>query len=247
MTNRFDIPLHPDDVRWAAAEGVSETVIAAVLLLHERSVKEIAAELSAAELEQVIKLVGRSPRVYPPGTLDALKQRRALVSPEPPRRSGDSTRSDVAAEKQHAGTPGADPRGQPETPACGPGSRVRQAAAEGVSETGVERDRVPSSGSRPTISGRSYTGPSKPEARRCRSGSTRGSRPGTETHQERREAHGICMPAPRQCPAFDRIIHLLFLRAQTQRRRARAGDQARLILSGQLTQVLRSFRRSYLR
>jgi hypothetical protein len=29
-------------VRWAAAEGVSETVIAAVLLLHERSVEEIA-------------------------------------------------------------------------------------------------------------------------------------------------------------------------------------------------------------
>ena len=28
-------------------------------------------------------------------------------------------------------------------PACGPGSRLRQAAAEGVSETGVERDRVP--------------------------------------------------------------------------------------------------------
>jgi hypothetical protein len=27
-------------------------------------------------------------------------------------------------------------------PACSPGSRVRQAAAEGVSETGVERDRV---------------------------------------------------------------------------------------------------------
>jgi hypothetical protein len=115
MTNRFDILLHPDDVRWAAAEGVSETVIAAVLLLHERSVKEIAAELSAAELEQVIKLVGRSPRIYPPGTLDALKQRRALVSPVPPQRSGESTRSDVAAGKQHAGTPRADPRGQPET------------------------------------------------------------------------------------------------------------------------------------
>ena len=55
MTNCFDILLHPDDMRWAAAEGVSETVIAAVLLLHERSVKEIAAELSAAELEQVIR------------------------------------------------------------------------------------------------------------------------------------------------------------------------------------------------
>jgi len=30
----------------------------------------------------------------------------------------------------------------------------------------------------------------------------------TETHQERREAHGRGTPAPRQCPAFDRIIHL---------------------------------------
>jgi hypothetical protein len=34
---------------------MSEAVIAAVLLLHERSVEEIVAKLSAAELEQVIK------------------------------------------------------------------------------------------------------------------------------------------------------------------------------------------------
>jgi hypothetical protein len=89
MSNRFDLLLDPDDVRWAAAEGVSETDIAAVLLLHECSVEEIVPKLSAAELEQVIKLVGRSPRVYPPGTLDALKHRRALVSPEPPQQSGE--------------------------------------------------------------------------------------------------------------------------------------------------------------
>ena len=88
---------------------MSEAVIAAVLLLHERSVEEIVAKLSAAELEQVIKLVGRSPRVYPPGTLDLLKRRRAMVSPE--RR--ESTRSNVSTEKQHAGTRGADPRGRP--------------------------------------------------------------------------------------------------------------------------------------
>ena len=113
MTNRFGILLYRDDVRWAAAEGVSETVIAAVLLLHERSVDEIVPKLSAAELEQVIELVGRSPRVYPPGTLDVLKQQRALVSPEPSQQSGESTRSEVAAEKRHAGTRGADPRGQP--------------------------------------------------------------------------------------------------------------------------------------
>ena len=51
----FWVLLHPDDLRWAAAEGVSETVIAAVLLLHERSVDEIVPKLSAAELEQVIR------------------------------------------------------------------------------------------------------------------------------------------------------------------------------------------------
>jgi hypothetical protein len=77
MTNRFGVLLHPDDVCWAAAEGVSEDVIAAVLLLHERRVDEIVPSLSAAELEQVIVLVGRNPRLYPPGTLDALKSKRA--------------------------------------------------------------------------------------------------------------------------------------------------------------------------
>jgi hypothetical protein len=66
MTNRFGVPLHSDDMRWAAAEGVCEEVIAAVLLPDERSVEQIVAELSAAELEQVIQLVGRSPRVIRP-------------------------------------------------------------------------------------------------------------------------------------------------------------------------------------
>ena len=109
MTNRFDVLLHPDDVRWAAAEGASETVVAAVLMLHERSVDEIVPKLSAAEFEQVIKLVGRSPHAYPLDTLDALKHRRALVLPEPPHRSSESPCRDVAAEKQHAGTRGTDP------------------------------------------------------------------------------------------------------------------------------------------
>jgi hypothetical protein len=114
MTNRFGVLLYRDDVRWAAAEGVSETVIAAVLMLHERSVDEIVPKLSAAEIEQVIKLVARSPRVYAPGTLDVLKQRSALVSPEPLQRSGQSNRSkELAPEKRHAGGRGADPRSQP--------------------------------------------------------------------------------------------------------------------------------------
>src|SRR5580704_11120107 len=56
MTNRFGLDLPPDRLRWAAAEGVSQDVIAAVLLLHERSVDEIVPELSSAEFEQVIVL-----------------------------------------------------------------------------------------------------------------------------------------------------------------------------------------------
>jgi hypothetical protein len=76
MTNRFGVLLNPQDVRWSAAEGVCETVIAAVLLLHERSVEDIAPQLSAAELEQVIKLVGRNPRLYAHGMLDALKSKK---------------------------------------------------------------------------------------------------------------------------------------------------------------------------
>ena len=71
MTNRFGVVLHPPDVRWAAAESVSETVIAAVLLLHERIVDEMVPELTAAELEHIIKPVERSPRLYAPRMLEA--------------------------------------------------------------------------------------------------------------------------------------------------------------------------------
>jgi hypothetical protein len=59
MTNRFGFDLYPKEVRWAAAEGVSEDVIAAVLLLHERSVEEIVPQLSLPELEKVIELTRR--------------------------------------------------------------------------------------------------------------------------------------------------------------------------------------------
>jgi hypothetical protein len=96
MTNRFGVVLHTESVRWAAAEGVSETVIAGVLLLHERSVDEVASKLRPDELGHVIRLVGRSPSCYPPGTLDTLKQRKALISPPP----SDSVPSNISAKKQ---------------------------------------------------------------------------------------------------------------------------------------------------
>ena len=83
MTNRFGLDRYPKEVRWAAAEGVSEDVIAAVLLLHEHSVEEIVPQLSPLELEKVIELVGRSPRLYPRGILDALDPHRSLTASAP--------------------------------------------------------------------------------------------------------------------------------------------------------------------
>ena len=45
MPNQYGITLDQAFIRWAAAEGVSETIIAAVSLLHEKSVEEVAAKL----------------------------------------------------------------------------------------------------------------------------------------------------------------------------------------------------------
>ena len=87
MTNCFGFDLLPHRLRWAAAEGVTDDVIAAVLLLHERCVEEIVPQLSPLELEKVIELVGRSPRLYPRGILEALDQRRGLLAPTPPAES----------------------------------------------------------------------------------------------------------------------------------------------------------------
>ena len=83
MTNPYGVTLDPSSVRWTAAEGVSETVIAAVLLLHEQSASDIASKLNASELEHVLRLVGRCPSCYPPGTLEAVKVRSRASSPEP--------------------------------------------------------------------------------------------------------------------------------------------------------------------
>jgi hypothetical protein len=64
----------------------------------------------------------------------------------------------------------------------------------------------------------------------------------TETHQERREAHGRCTPAPRT--AFDRIIHLPLPSCPNSAPSSSSGDQARLrqrLASGLLGPVRRGF------
>jgi hypothetical protein len=74
--NPYGIQLDDEALRWAAAEGVPVSVIAAIRLLHERSVDQIAARLTTAELEMVISIAGRSPQIYPPGAYAALKEER---------------------------------------------------------------------------------------------------------------------------------------------------------------------------
>jgi hypothetical protein len=83
MANPYGVVLDDESLRWAAAESVSEAVIAAICLLETRSVDEIVARLTTVELEQVIKIVGRCPRCYPPGAYHALKGHRRTPSPMP--------------------------------------------------------------------------------------------------------------------------------------------------------------------
>jgi hypothetical protein len=88
MINPYGVVLDDESIRWAAAEGVSEAVIAAICLLETKSVDEIVTGLTPVELEQVIKIVGRCPRCYPPGAYDALKGHRGtpLLKPQPAER-----------------------------------------------------------------------------------------------------------------------------------------------------------------
>ena len=66
MPNLFGISLDQSWLRWAAAEGVTETVIA-VSLLHEQCVEEIAGKLTPTMPADVNRLVSRCPSDYPPG------------------------------------------------------------------------------------------------------------------------------------------------------------------------------------
>jgi len=84
MANAFGLVLDSASVRRAAVEGVPETVIGTIYLLHENSVDDIASKLTPHELGHVIRLVGRCPGCYPPGTLAALKSRSLTHSHEPP-------------------------------------------------------------------------------------------------------------------------------------------------------------------
>src|SRR5262245_43903145 len=79
----------------------------AVLLLGAKSVDEIVARLSPAELQQVINIVGRSPGGYPPGAYAALKDKRDLAplpradgAPHKVAPNGQTIPRNVAAQKR---------------------------------------------------------------------------------------------------------------------------------------------------
>jgi hypothetical protein len=74
----FGYELDTDGKSWARGEAASEAVIMAIYLLCDGAdVAGTAAKLTPDERKKLIHIVGRSPRCYPSGLLDAL---RALPS-----------------------------------------------------------------------------------------------------------------------------------------------------------------------
>jgi hypothetical protein len=175
MSNRFGVELHPDSVRWAAAEGVSQDVIAAVLLLHERPIDEIVPQLAPTELEKVVVLVGRSPRLYARGMLEALEQRKSWLAPTPP---AGSLPPKAAAKEQ---TTGAD-RPHPRHASYG------SSGARGHPTTGTEIDanKMRLAHKRRLEMLRAHTPQSEPEPARTVSAEKAGTRPGTRAETIRR-------------------------------------------------------------
>jgi hypothetical protein len=129
MNNPYGLVLDDASLRWAAAEGVSEAVIAAICLLETKSVDEIVARLTPAELEQVIKIVGRCPRGYPPGAYDALKGHRRTPKPQPTERANPDPEQHRADERTSRAPEGTR-RWTPPRRFAGFGAKVPQSATE---------------------------------------------------------------------------------------------------------------------
>ncbi len=88
MGNPYGIALSRAWIEWAAKQGVSETIAAALYLLSEnRKADEIVDKLTPGELKQVIDVVGHQLDCFPRGTLAALEDSRP-TSPKPSTRSG---------------------------------------------------------------------------------------------------------------------------------------------------------------
>jgi hypothetical protein len=75
-------------------------------------------KLSPAEVEKVIVLVGRHPRLYPPGTVQALESNRAVLPPQPtkafPQKAVANEKAEPSKRAFRTGPEGA--QGPPERP-----------------------------------------------------------------------------------------------------------------------------------
>ena len=86
MVNPFGIALNPAWTEWAAKQGVSETIAAALYLLSENRKTEVVGKLTLSELERVIDGVRHQLNCFPRGTLAALEDSRS-TSPKASARS----------------------------------------------------------------------------------------------------------------------------------------------------------------
>jgi hypothetical protein len=81
--NRYGITLDHTWTEWAAKQGVSQTVAAALYLISEnRKIYEVVAKLTPSEIERVIDIVQRWPDCFPPGVLAALDHNRSAPPSE---------------------------------------------------------------------------------------------------------------------------------------------------------------------
>jgi hypothetical protein len=68
MANPYGIALDRAWTEWAAKQGVSETIAAAVYLLAEnRKAEEVVDKLKPSEMERVIDIIGHQPDRFPQG------------------------------------------------------------------------------------------------------------------------------------------------------------------------------------
>ena len=182
MSNRFGIALDQALLRWAAAEGVTETVIAAVSLLHERSVEEIAGKLTPAELADVTRLVSRCPSCYPPGAYDALKARRNVAAEQ----SATRTTARVGANRPPRGHKRTSVELGPHTERAGLAERIIKIVAQALDDAWDEIEKSGSEFARPAYANATREEIAKHNAR---SGRARGKRP---THTRRRRGEISC-------------------------------------------------------
>jgi putative ABC transport system ATP-binding protein len=84
MANPYGITLSRTWTEWAAKQGMSETVAAALYLISERrKADEVVAKLTPSEMERFIEIVQQWPDRFPRGTLAALRDSKPTSSLAP--------------------------------------------------------------------------------------------------------------------------------------------------------------------